>query len=261
MPATINAIPAFTDNYIWLLTGGDTRAAVVDPGDAGPVLEALRERRLELDTILVTHHHHDHTGGIAALVEATGARVIGPRSDRIPHTTATVGEGDVITVLDIPFQVFEVPGHTLDHIAFYANSQATGNHPVLFCGDTLFAGGCGRLFEGTPGQMLDSLEKIATLPADSAIYCAHEYTQNNLRFALAAEPGNQALAERAARVNRQRDHGEITLPSTLGVEKDTNPFLRCHLPALREALADAGHGPCTDTVTTFAALRRWKDNF
>ncbi|MEO7160988.1 MAG: hydroxyacylglutathione hydrolase, partial [Polaromonas sp.] len=184
-------IPAFADNYLWLLHDGK-RALVVDPGDAAPVLRALKQSALQLESILVTHHHADHTGGVDALREATGATVYGPATERIPLPSKPLREGDTVHALGLEFQVLDVPGHTAGHIAFYTPDM--DGKPLLFCGDTLFSGGCGRLFEGTPAQMLASLDKLAALPGATRVCCTHEYTLANLRFALAVEPDNAELA-------------------------------------------------------------------
>ncbi len=251
----IEPIPAFDDNYFWLLTRG-TQAAVVDPGDAEPVLDRLRSGRLDLQAILVTHHHHDHVGGVADLVGASKARVYGPRGESIPSREVALGEGDEIEVLGLTLNILDVPGHTRGHIAYHALQLR-----ALFCGDTLFAAGCGRLFEGTAEQMTDSLAKLAKLPADTRVYCAHEYTLSNLRFALAVEPDSAALHERQRACRAQRERNEPTVPSTIGEERVTNPFLRCDVPAVRHAAeARAGHVLPT-TAATFAALRGWKDRF
>lgn len=252
---TVEPIPALDDNYLWLLVRGPD-AAVVDPGDADPVLQRLQQRKLPLRAILVTHHHGDHVGGVAALARATGARVYGPRGERIPARGVAVGDGDRIDVLGVTFDVLDVPGHTLGHVAYHAAAQR-----LLFCGDTLFAAGCGRLFEGTAAQMTASLTRLAGLPADTRVYCAHEYTLSNLRFALAVEPANEALRERQQRCRALRDRGEPTVPSTIGEELATNPFLRCDVPAVRDAAeARAGRSlPTTEAV--FAVVREWKNAF
>ncbi len=253
---SITPLPAFSDNYLWLLSR-DGRAAIVDPGDPAPVLRALDERHLALDAILVTHHHGDHVGGVAAL-RTTGARVYGPRSENIDGVDVHLGKGDCIEVLGTPFTVLDVPGHTAGHIAYFTDKL---DPPVVFCGDTLFACGCGRLFEGTPAQMLHSLERLAALPASTRVYCAHEYTLANIRFALAVEPGNIDLQARAAAAAATRRRGEPTVPSTIGLELATNPFMRCDVPAIRDAAARREKGAETEAVTTFAALRKWKNGF
>ena len=253
------AIPAFSDNYLWLLH--DTRQAiVVDPGKAEPVLECLREHRLALQTILVTHHHADHVGGVSALRDATGANVVGPAFERIPEPLERVQHGDVVEALGLRFSVIDVPGHTAGHIAYYA--ECPGAAPLLFCGDTLFSGGCGRLFEGTPAQMLASLDALAALPADTRVCCAHEYTLANLRFALAVEPDNAALRDYNAQCERMRACGLPTLPSTIGMERAINPFLRSRERAVIASVA--AHAPHTDTQSesaVFATLREWKNTF
>lgn len=257
MTATIEPIPAFVDNYIWCLHDGRD-AWLVDPGDAEPALAFLAQRNLRLEGILITHHHHDHIGGIAALQSKhPGIDTWGPANSTINGLTRTLKEGDRITALTIEFEVLEVPGHTLDHIAYIA-----ANHmpPLLFCGDTLFAAGCGRLFEGTASQMYTSLKKIAELPENTEIYCTHEYTQSNLRFAIAVEPDNLRLQQRIEDTAQLRLKRQPTLPSTLSLELATNPFLRGQEPAVRIA-AERHIGPCTTPADVFAALRHWKDQF
>ena len=250
-------IPAFTDNYLWLLHDG-RRALVVDPGDAGPVLQALAQHGLALASILVTHHHPDHTGGVAALREATGAPVYGPETESIPEPFTPLKEGDTVQALGLNFQVMDVPGHTAGHIAFYAPD--VDGQPLLFCGDTLFSGGCGRLFEGTPAQMLASLDKLAALPGSTRVCCTHEYTLANLRFALAAEPGNAELAAYQAHCLRLREQGLPTLPSTIAQEQLINPFLRTRQASL-VAAAQRLDASAHDDIAVFAALRQWKNQF
>lgn len=251
----IEPIPAFNDNYFWLLVLGG-QAAIVDPGDAEPVLQRLQQRRLMLTNILVTHHHGDHVGGVAALVRSTGARVYGPRGETIPARDVALGEGDRIEVLGLALHVLDVPGHTRGHIAYYAPALR-----ALFCGDTLFAAGCGRLFEGTAEQMTASLAKLAQLPAETRVYCAHEYTLANLRFARAVEPDNGVLMQRQRQCVALREGGQPTVPSTIGEELDTNPFLRCDVAAVRRmAETRAGHALAT-TAEAFATLRAWKNAF
>jgi hydroxyacylglutathione hydrolase len=220
----ISPIPAFKDNYIWLLARG-TQAFVVDPGDASPVIARLVADGLDLAGILVTHHHADHQGGIAALCERYQPAVYAPAVESITGTTHPLKGGETLDILGSAVQVLAVPGHTLGHLAYLAPG-------ALFCGDTLFGAGCGRLFEGTPAQMHDSLSSIAALPDETLIYCAHEYTEMNLRFALTVEPGNLALRQRADDAARLRAAGRPTVPSTLASEKASNPFLRCTQPAV-----------------------------
>lgn len=252
---SIEPIPAFADNYFWLIVrGGD--AAVVDPGDPQPVLQRLQQRRLRLTDILVTHHHGDHVGGVTALVRATGARVFGPRRETIPSRDVALSGGERIEVLGIGFEIIDVPGHTLGHIAYYAPERQW-----LFCGDTLFGAGCGRLFEGSAEQMNASLGRLAALPAATKVYCAHEYTLSNLRFALAVEPDNEALHERQRACAARRERGEPTLPSTIGEERATNPFLRCEVPAVRRAATARGAAAAAASAEVFAVLRQWKNTF
>lgn len=256
----IDALPAFTDNYLWLLQDAAMRrCAVVDPGDAGPVLDWLAAHPdWQLSDIIVTHHHPDHIGGVAKLKSATGARVLGPAKERIPERDLALGEGDKVDVLGLRFEVMEVPGHTLGHIAYY---HASPRNPLLFCGDTLFAAGCGRLFEGTPEQMYHSLSRLAALPDDTQVYCTHEYTLSNLRFAHAVEPDNPAIAQRLAEVGAWRDAGRISLPSTLSIERETNPFLRCDQPSVRKKIDERNGIAQRSASAVFAGLRSWKDHF
>ena len=251
------ALPAFGDNYLWLLHDG-ADALVVDPGDAAPVQQALRHHGLRLTGILVTHHHADHTGGVAALREATGAQVYGPALERIPEPYQALVGGGVITVLGLRWRVIDVPGHTSGHIAYVADD--VNGAPLLFCGDTLFSGGCGRLFEGTPAQMLASLDALAALPDDTQVCCAHEYTLANLRFARAVEPGNAALAAHQQHCEALRAEGTPTLPSSIGIERAINPFLRSREATVTHAVR-ARDAAATDDVAVFAALRHWKNEF
>ncbi len=252
---SVTAIPAFTDNYIWLISSGGKHCAVVDPGDAGPVKKALQQIGLQLDYILLTHHHMDHIGGTAELVSATGAKVYGPRDSRIPGQDRSYGEGETVDLpkLRLKFDVIEVPGHTSSHIAFYG-------HGSLFCGDTLFSVGCGRLFEGTPAQMLDSLDKLAALPPATRVYCGHEYTLSNCDFAREVEPDNKKLAARASAAEAARATGRSTLPSELGEELAVNPFLRSRHPAV--VAAAKKHNPAAKPgESTLAEIRAWKDRW
>jgi len=218
----IIAVPAFSDNYIWLVHDEESgETAVVDPGDAAPVIRAVEQRGWIISQIWNTHWHPDHTGGNLALKEATGARIFGPAAGNIPGRDAGLAEGEEIRIGDRVGRVIAVPGHTLDHIALIFDDAG-----VAFVGDTLFAMGCGRLFEGTPQQMFASLQRLAELPAETQLYCAHEYTLSNARFASHAEPGNRAIASRLANVERLREDGQITLPTTTAEERETNPFVR-----------------------------------
>jgi hydroxyacylglutathione hydrolase len=255
---TLHPLPAFRDNYIWTLHDGQ-RALVVDPGEADGLLAWLQQQGLQLDTILITHHHADHTGGVAQLRAATGARVIGPAFEKVPQPLQGVQEGDHVETLGLRFEVLDVPGHTAGHIAFYA--PAVDGAPLLFCGDTLFSAGCGRLFEGTPAQMLDSLNRLAALPENTRVCCTHEYTLSNLRFALAVDPGNAALAAYARHCEQLRQRNLPTLPSSIGLEKQINPFLRSQEVSLLDSAR--AHDPATtaDALGVFTTLRAWKNVF
>jgi len=253
----VRAVPAFRDNYIWLLcdSGPERHTAIVDPGDAVPVLRALEADRLTPVAILITHHHTDHTGGICELLEHYDLPVYGPATEAVPNLTHPLRDGDRITLRGLPtFTVMEVPGHTADHIAYIGVGR-------LFCGDTLFAGGCGRLFEGSPAQLYASLQRIASLPDDTWIYCAHEYTLANLHFAAVVEPGNPTLQARLADTRVLRQTGTATVPAKLGVEKQTNPFLRCAAPAVIAAATRHAGSERAPGLETFAELRRWKDHW
>lgn len=251
------ALPAFADNYIWMLHDG-TDAVVVDPGEAAPVLSALDERQLALAAILVTHHHGDHVGGVGALRSRLKGPVYGPKRERIPEPFVALSDGDAVEVLGLRFEVLDVPGHTAGHIAYFHEGRDAA--PLLFCGDTLFSGGCGRLFEGTPEQMHASLDRLSALPGHTRVCCAHEYTLSNLKFARAVEPGNADLARYDELCATRRAAGEPTLPSTIAVERAINPFLRCAQAEVM-ASARAQGARSTDGTEVFAALRRWKNEF
>jgi hydroxyacylglutathione hydrolase len=253
------ALPAFEDNYIWMLHDG-AQALVVDPGDAAPVIDALQRLGLQLAGILVTHHHGDHVGGVNTLRPHLGpeGRVFGPARERIPVPFVPLAEGDEVLLLGQRFAVIEVPGHTAGHIAYA--QQGVAQAPLLFCGDTLFSAGCGRLFEGTPAQMAASLAALNQLPADTRVCCTHEYTLSNLRFAAAVEPGNTDIAGHTDHCRALRAAGEPTLPSTLATERLINPFLRCTEPAVVAAARREG-APDNDAVAVLAALREWKNRF
>jgi hydroxyacylglutathione hydrolase len=248
-------IPAFNDNYIWALRSGRC-AAIVDPGDAQPVLDYLAREGLELIAILATHHHADHVGGVAELRRDRDIPVYGPKHEPIAVLTHPVSGGDRVAIaqLGAEFEVIDVPGHTRAHIAYYGSKR-------LFCGDTLFACGCGRVFEGTPEQMHASLEKLAALPDETLVYCAHEYTLSNIRFARAVEPGNVALAERERSDTHAREQNRPTVPSTLAREKATNPFLRCAQPEVVLSASRHRGATLTDPVAVFTAIREWKNQF
>lgn len=250
-------IPAFHDNYLWLIHNG-VHAAVVDPGDAQPVLESLQEKQLILSAILLTHHHNDHVGGVSQLLQKFDVPVFGPRNDRIAHVTVPLSEGNSVSIeeLGLEFSILDVPGHTLGHIAYFSSA-----YKWLFCGDTLFAGGCGRLFEGTPAQMASSLNKLASLPEETQVFCAHEYTLSNLRFAKEVEPDNQHLLSRMKDEQAKRDRGEPTVPSTIGLEKRTNPFLRYTEASIAGKLISEQKVSSEEPIAIFAALREWKNSY
>ena len=253
-------IPAFQNNYLWLVHDG-VNAVVVDPGDAAPVLAALAKHGLTLTAILLTHHHADHIGGVPALLRHADVPVFGPRSDGIAAVTVPLVESDRVDVpgMDLSLGVLDVPGHTLGHIAYLR--QSPGAH-WLFCGDTLFAGGCGRLFEGTPAQLDASLTKLATLPDETLVFCAHEYTLANLAFAQYVEPDNAAIGQRIATESAKRDRGLPTIPSTIALEKATNPFLRYREAGITAQLTAAGKLALgAPPLASFTALREWKNTF
>jgi hydroxyacylglutathione hydrolase len=265
-PVTLSVltVPAFKDNYLWLIHDG-VHAAAVDPGDGQPILDALRANGLILTAILLTHHHADHIGGVPQLLAEYDVPVYGPRNDGIAAVTRPLGEGDRIQVprLALELSVLDVPGHTRGHIAYVRDEGGLPAGPHwLFCGDTLFGAGCGRLFEGTPEQMAASLAKLAALPDDTLVYCAHEYTLANLRFAQAVEPGNVALQMRLEADSKARGTNLPTVPSTISAEKATNPFLRVTEPGIVDSLVAAGRlQPGASPVAAFAALREWKNVF
>ncbi|NKN33095.1 hydroxyacylglutathione hydrolase [Marichromatium bheemlicum] len=250
------AIPAFEDNYIWLLRAPDGAVAtVVDPGEAAPVLAYLHDAGLTLGAVLITHHHRDHLGGVETLRAAfPEAEVYAPEDARIACAEHRVGEGDRIRPagLDVEFQVLEVPGHTATHVAYLGEGR-------LFCGDTLFAGGCGRVFDGTAEELARSLARIARLAPETRCHCAHEYTEANLGFARWVEPQSAALMARIAEVRAARAAGRETVPSTLAEELATNPFLRVAVPEVRAAAERFAGAALEEPAAVFAALRRWKD--
>lgn len=256
---TITALPAFNDNYIWLLQNPVTHCcAVVDPGDAGPVIRWLEDNpQWQLTDILITHHHRDHTGGIAALKQLTGATVYGPQLETIEGVDHPLSDGQQVQVLGRTLSVLHVPGHTLGHIAYYLDGQ----QPWLFSGDTLFLAGCGRVFEGTPEQMYHSLQRLAALPAHTLVYCTHEYSLSNLKFAAAVEPDNTVISARMQEIDALRKQDRISLPSTLADELATNPFLRCNEQQVITSAARESGQPPASPVEVFAAIRVWKDNF
>jgi hydroxyacylglutathione hydrolase len=263
-PINITPIKAFSDNYIWALTNKNV-ATLVDPGDADVCIEFLEKNQLVLNTILITHHHSDHTGGISALVDYCQQKqcsltVYGPANEIIPHCDVQLKENDTVVIdeLGLTLQIIDLPGHTAGHIAYFDNEHSS---PILFCGDTLFSGGCGRLFEGSPEQMLNSLTKLADLPEHTKVYCTHEYTQANLAFALTVEPNNQNLINYNNQVNGLRNQGDSTIPSTIQLEKQINPFLRCHKQSVQASARQFSPETSATAQGTFTTIRRWKDQF
>lgn len=248
---TITPIPAFQDNYIWLIANHQ-HAAVIDPGEAAPVIAYLKQHQLTLDAILITHHHADHIGGVDDLLAYQSCKVYAPQKEQYLFAHETVKDKQIVhlTNLDLSLEVIEVPGHTLGHVAYYgANS--------IFCGDTLFGGGCGRIFEGTPAQMFDSLQKLAHLPPATAVYCAHEYTERNLQFALSLEPSNQDLISRIKQTKSLRATNSPSLPSNIGLELRTNPFLRCDSEEVAEKIGLKGK----ELIEIFTAVRQSRNQF
>jgi hydroxyacylglutathione hydrolase len=254
----LTPLPAFNDNYIWMMRVGH-RAWVVNPGQAEPVTQALKNQGLELEGILITHHHGDHIGGVSALRAATGAQVHGPAKEAIPRPFHPHQSGDAINIMGTTFNVMEVPGHTAGHIAWLGQPEQQA--PLLFCGDTLFSAGCGRLFEGTAEQLHDSLQALAALPDDTRVCCAHEYTLSNLRFAAAIEPDNTDITAHTTLCHDWRQRGDPTLPSTIGLEKRINPFLRVHQSAVRAAAMGYDPHITNHPASVFGALRQWKNTF
>jgi hydroxyacylglutathione hydrolase len=251
----IEPIKAFSDNYIWLLTTNEG-SIVIDPGESKNLLKILSQNKLDLKAIFITHHHFDHTGGIKEILSKKSIDVYGPKN-KIDSINIRVVNESKISLLGIEFEVIEIPGHTLDHIAYYSENNG---EPILFCGDTLFAGGCGRVFEGTFEQMHNSLSILKKLPLNTKVYCGHEYTQSNLEFAKNIEPLNQTLISRYNDVLELRKQGLPTLPSTIALEKETNPFLRVEIKELQKIISKKFNTPKNDK-DIFTAMRKWKDNF
>lgn len=253
----IEPIKAFSDNYIWLVTTNEG-LLVVDPGDASPVEDYLKDNSRYLSNILITHHHFDHTGGVETLVKNNSLDVYGPTNSIFGGINKELKEGDEVNIIGIDFSIIEIPGHTLDHIAFFAENNGD---PFLFCGDTLFAGGCGRIFEGTFEQMFDSLSKLSKLPLNTKIYCGHEYTLSNLAFALEVDKSNQALVQRYKLCNESRNKNIPTIPSTLEIEFETNPFLRCHIKNIQDCIMQKfNYKERPSDMEIFKTTREWKDN-
>ena len=251
----IEPIAAFSDNYIWLLSTNEG-SIVIDPGESKSLLKILKENKLDLRAILITHHHFDHTGGIEEILSEISIDVYGPKNNIASINKRLVG-GSKINLLGIEFEVIEIPGHTLDHIAYYSKNNG---QPILFCGDTLFAGGCGRVFEGTFKQMHNSLSILKKLPSNTKIYCGHEYTESNLAFAKNVEPLNENIISRYNETLNLRKQGIPSLPSTIGAELQTNPFLRVDTEEVQEMILKKFNTP-KDDEEVFTALRQWKDNF
>lgn len=253
----VKSILAFTDNYIWLIVSGNS-AIVVDPGDSNPVMNFLESNDLILESILITHHHFDHTGGLFDLASKYECPVYGPKGGHIKGLTKEVSEGDKIITLGLSFLVFETPGHTLDHISYF---HSDNKESYLFCGDTLFSGGCGRLFEGTPNDMYQSLKKLKSLPDETYIYSAHEYTQNNLRFALSINPSNKDLISYAKKVDNLISQSKITLPSVMELEKKINPFLLLEDEEILKNAEKFINKKISNSVDNLSAIRSMKDAF
>lgn len=257
MSHNIIAIPGLNDNYIWMIVHPTTRnVVIVDPGKARCVLQMLEQEGLTLAGILITHHHWDHTNGIKEIIATHKVPVYAPLKDNVANSDHPVKGGDEIEIssMELKFSVLDIPGHTLGHIAYIGHNWA-------FTGDTLFTGGCGRIFEGTPDQLYHSLCKLAELPQETHIYCGHEYTAANLRFAKLVEPNNLILQQRIADTECLRTRDMPTVPSTIALELQTNPFLRCHVTNVHQAVESYCSEPLADTVAVFAGLRRWKDEF
>ena len=253
----ILAIPALNDNYIWTIVHLKKQSAIIiDPGAANPILDMLAQQDLTLTAILITHHHWDHTQGILGILEKYLVPVYGPAEDMIPFCDHPINGGDhlILSSLGLTFNILAIPGHTLGHIAYYG-------HQWVFTGDTLFSGGCGRIFEGSPDQLYRSLLKLTALPSNTQIYCGHEYTEKNLEFAQMVNPNNHKLKKRIAEIQQQINQNLPTLPSTLQLELDTNPFLRCHEKDIQQSLEEHYGYPFANTIAVFKALRQWKDEF
>lgn len=250
---TIKSIPAFNDNYIWLIQNSESHCAIVDPGEAQPVIDYLELHNLTLDAILITHHHQDHIGGVSSLINSfPDVKIVGPATERFPYLTHKMKAGDQFSLFDETFLVLELPGHTSDHLGYVGDGK-------LFCGDVLFSAGCGRIFEGTAEQMFASLNKLVTLSDDTEVYPAHEYTAANISFALVVEPENKDLLAYREAVFQLRAEGKPTLPTTIALEKRINPFLRVEQPSVMNAVSNRTFE--TNPLAVFTALREWKNAF
>tara|TARA_B100001540_G_scaffold312668_1_gene334199 strand:+ start:97 stop:867 length:771 start_codon:yes stop_codon:yes gene_type:complete len=253
----VSAIKAFSDNYIWTLIK-DGEVTVVDPGDPKPVKNYLNEKGLNLKNILITHHHFDHTGGIEELTDIYGCEVYGPDGGHIKGIGVKIQDNQEFTIMDVTFKAFATPGHTLDHLSYYVEDDSD---PLLFCGDTLFSGGCGRLFEGSPKQMHNSLSRLAELPGKTKVFCTHEYTESNLRFAIAVEPNNRHIKDKIEEVQELRRKDLETLPSTISEELNINPFLRCNQNDVINSAEYYCKTQLSESHEVLGAIREWKDNF
>ena len=253
----VSAIKAFSDNYIWTLIK-DGEVTVVDPGDPEPVKNYLKEKGLNLKNILITHHHFDHTGGIEELTDIYGCEVYGPDGGHIKGIGVKIQDNQEFTIMDVTFKAFATPGHTLDHLSYYVEDDS---NPLLFCGDTLFSGGCGRLFEGSPKQMHNSLSRLAELPGKTKVFCTHEYTESNLRFAIAVEPNNRHIKDKIEEVQELRRKDLETLPSTISEELNINPFLRCNQNDVINSAESYCKTQLSESHEVLGAIREWKDNF
>lgn len=257
MNISVNPIKALQDNYIWSIENNATRTAIIiDPGEAAPVLTYLQQHKLQLVAILITHHHWDHTNGISEIIEMMNVPVYGPAIEAISTLTHSVKQDSIISFAELPtpIKVLHIPGHTLGHLAYYVDGK-------LFCGDTLFSAGCGRVFEGTFTQMYQSLMKLRALPDATLVYCAHEYTLANLRFAKTVEPHNSAIQERIEIITRLIDQGQPSLPSTISAEKKVNPFLRCDVSEVMQSASAHAQRELSNPIEVFTVLREWKNNF
>ena len=252
---SVEPIKAFTDNYIWLVSTNEG-SIVIDPGESKNIQKLIDNKTIDLKGILITHHHYDHTNGLSELVKKNELEVYGPVNniDGINHR---LNDKDKISIIGIDFDVMSIPGHTLDHIGFYS---ANANNPILFCGDTLFAGGCGKIFEGTYEQMFHALKKITKLPTNTNIYCGHEYTLSNLKFALEADHTNKELIEEFKKVENKINSNIPSLPTTLDKELKVNPFLRCDNINIQNKIIEK-FKVSNNELEVFTALRKWKDNF